>query len=186
MTRALDGINVVEFESHLGAAYAAMLLAEQGARTIKVEPRGGSQIRGTPHFHVLNRSKRVLELDLEANESAQVSELLRWADLVITGFTPARLANLHLDYESIRRINPRAIALNLPPLGSRGPDANFDANDDLVAARSGITGSQWARSGNPVALTFPAASYSAGVARRLHLAMLDHPDGPERRIGAGL
>src|ERR1700720_763606 len=66
MNKALDGINVVEFESHLGAAYAAMLLAEQGARAIKVEPRGGSPLRGTPHFHVLNRSKRVLELDLDA------------------------------------------------------------------------------------------------------------------------
>jgi crotonobetainyl-CoA:carnitine CoA-transferase CaiB-like acyl-CoA transferase len=164
MNKALDGINVVEFESHLGAAYAAMLLAEQGARAIKVEPRGGSPLRGAPHFHVLNRSKRVLEFDLEASAAAvQVAELLRWADVVITGFTPKRLEDLHLDYESIRRINPRAIALNMPPLGSRGPDANFDADDDIVAARSGITGSQWARSGNPVALTFPAASYSAGV-----------------------
>lgn len=164
MTRALDGINVVEFDAHLGAAYAAMLLAEQGARTIKVEPRGGSRIRGTPHFHVVNRSKRVLELDIEASASeARVTELLRWADVVITGFTPVRLAELHLDYESIQRINPRAIALSMAPLGSRGPDANFDANDELVAARSGITGSQWARSGDPVALVFPAASYSAGV-----------------------
>src|SRR5216683_5068683 len=164
MTKALDGINVVEFESHLGAAYAAMLLAEQGARAIKVEPRGGSGLRGTPHFHVLNRSKHMLELDLDTSAATdQVAELLRWADVVITGFTPQRLADLHLDYESIRRINPRAIALNMPPLGSRGPDANFDANDDLVAARSGITGSQWARSGDPVALVFPAASYSAGV-----------------------
>src|SRR5229473_2232175 len=164
MTKALDGINVVEFESHLGAAYTAMLLAEQGAHAIKVEPRGGSRLRGTPHFHVLNRSKRVLELDVDASASAvQVAELLRWADVVITGFTPDRLADLHLDYESIRRINPRAIALNMAALGSRGPDANFDANDDLVAARAGITGSQWARTGNPVALVFPAASYSAGV-----------------------
>src|SRR6266851_4790815 len=164
MTKALYGINVVEFESHLGAAYAAMLLAEQGARAIKVEPRGGSRLRGTPHFHVLNRSKRPVEIDFDAGASAgQIAELLRWADVVITGFTPARLAESHLDYESIRRINPRAIALNMPALGSRGPDANFDANDDLVAARSGITGTQWARSGDPVALTFPAASYSAGV-----------------------
>jgi crotonobetainyl-CoA:carnitine CoA-transferase CaiB-like acyl-CoA transferase len=162
MPKALDGINVLEFDAHLGAAYAAMLLAEQGARTIKVEARGGSRLRGTPHFHVLNRSKRVLEIDLDASDT-RVAELLRWADVVITGFTPGRLAELHLDYESIRRINPRAIALSMGPLGSRGPDANLEANDDLVAARSGITGSQWARSGDPVALVFPAASYSAGV-----------------------
>ena len=162
MPKALDGINVVEFDAHPGSAYTAMLLAENGARTIKVERRGGSPTRGTPHFHVLNRSKRVLEFDLDAS-AARVAELLRWADVVITGFTPERLADVRLDYESIRRINPRAIALSMPPLGGRGPDANFAANDELVAARGGITGSQWARSGDPVALVFPAASYSAGV-----------------------
>ncbi len=166
MSKALDGINIVEFDANLGAAYAAMLLAENGARVIKVEPRGGSRARGTPHFHVLNRSKRMLELDVESDLDAsrsRVAELLGWADIVITGFTPKRLTALHLDYESIRAANHRAIALSVPPLGLRGPDADFDANDDLVAARSGITGSQWARSANPVALVFPAASYSAGV-----------------------
>ena len=164
MSKSLDGINIVEFDSNMGAAYATMLLAENGARAIKIEPVGGSRERGTPHFHVLNRSKRALELDLDDSASqARVAELVRWADIVVTGFTPARLKQLSLDYESIHRINPRAIALGVPPLGSRGPDADFDANDDLVAARGGITGSQWARSGNPVALVFPAASYSAGV-----------------------
>jgi crotonobetainyl-CoA:carnitine CoA-transferase CaiB-like acyl-CoA transferase len=164
MSKSLDGINIVEFDSNMGAAYATMLLAENGARAIKVEPRGGSRERGTPHFHVLNRSKRALELDLDDRASqARVAELIRWADVVVTGFTPGRLRQLSLDPESIRRINPRAIALGVPPLGSRGPDADFDASDDLVAARGGITGSQWARSGNPVALVFPAASYSAGV-----------------------
>ncbi|MDO8431958.1 MAG: CoA transferase [Candidatus Binatus sp.] len=164
MSHALDRMNVVEFDANLGSAYAAMLLAENGARVIKVEARGGSPSRGTPHFHVLNRSKRSLELDFDSPSSrARVEQLLRWADIVITGFTPKRLKELALDYDSIRAINPRAIALEVPALGSRGPDANFDAHDDLVAARSGITGSQWARSANPVALVFPAASYSAGV-----------------------
>ena len=164
MSKALDAINIVEFDSNLGAAYATMLLAENGARAIKVEPRGGSRERGTPHFHVLNRSKRALELDLDDRASqARVAELIRWADIVVTGFTPSRLKQLRLDPESIHRTNPRAITLGVPPLGSRGPDADFVANDDLVAARGGITGSQWARSGNPVALVFPASSYSAGV-----------------------
>jgi crotonobetainyl-CoA:carnitine CoA-transferase CaiB-like acyl-CoA transferase len=150
--KSLDGINLVEFDSNLGAAYAAMLLAENGAHAIKVEPVGGSRDRGTPHFHVLNRSKHALEFDLDNRASQpRVAELIRWADIVVTGFTPARLRQLNLDPESIHRINPRAIALGVPPLGSRGPDADFDANDDLVAARGGITGSQWARSGNPVA-----------------------------------
>src|SRR5262249_18288154 len=159
---ALEGVNVVEFGSNLGAEYAAWILAEQGARTIKVEPQNGSARRGSSHFHVLNRSKQSLFFDLHAAPERAV-ELLHWADVVVTGFTPANLKRLHLDPESVHRLNPRAIVVNVPPLGSRGELADFDANDDLVAAYSGITGSQWARSANPVALVFPAASYSAGV-----------------------
>jgi len=159
---ALESINVVEFGSNLGAEYAAWVLAEQGARTIKVEPRDGSPRRGFPHFHVLNRSKQALFFNLD-EDSERVGELIRWADVVVTGFTPGALKRLGLDYDSIRRLNSRAISVNVPPLGGHGQLADFDANDDLVAAYAGITGSQWARSANPVALVFPAAGYSAGV-----------------------
>ena len=159
---ALEGVKVVEFGSNLGAEYAAWVLAEQGARTIKVEPRDGSPRRGFPHFHVLNRSKQALFFDLDSSPE-RVAELVRWADVVLTALTPAALKRLGLEYESIRRVNARAIAVNVPPLGGLGQLANFDANDDLVAAYAGITGSQWARSANPVSLVFPAASYSAGV-----------------------
>ncbi|MGH7949290.1 MAG: CaiB/BaiF CoA transferase family protein [Candidatus Binataceae bacterium] len=164
MVKALEGTNVVEVSSNLAVAYAAMLLAEQGARVIKVEPPGGAAGRGTPHFAVLNRSKRSARLDIESPPGRErLTRLINEADILITGATPKRLAALRLNYGDVRNLNPRVIALNIPAFGSRGPDADTDANDDLVAARAGITGSQWARSGNPVALTFPAASYSAGV-----------------------
>ncbi len=164
MDKALDGINLVEFSSNLGAAYAAMLLAEQGTRAIRVEPPGGAPGRGTPHFHALNRSKRALFLDLQsARERARVERLLRWAGVAVFGWTPARMRELELDYAALSRINPRLIVLHVPPLGSRGSLADFDASDELASALGGIYGSQWALSGNPVALHFPAACYSAGV-----------------------
>ncbi|MGO9452100.1 MAG: CaiB/BaiF CoA transferase family protein [Candidatus Binataceae bacterium] len=162
MVTALEGIKVVEISSNLGAEYAAWILAEQGARTIKVEPPDGSLRRGSPHFHVLNRSKQPIFFDIDS-AAERIAELVRWADIVVTGFTPDRLRRLALDYDSIKGANAHAIAVNVPPLGSSGPLANFDANDDLVAALGGITGNQWARSANPVALVFPAASYSAGL-----------------------
>ena len=164
MKQALEGLNVVEFSANLGAACAAMALAEHGARTIKVEPPAGAPGRGTPHFHVLNRGKRSLFLDLSAAAaSADRDRLIRWADIVVVGATPARLKADGLDYASIRDLNPRAVVLHIPPLGSRGPEAELDLSDDMVAALSGIMGSQWAHSGNPVALHFPASSYSAGT-----------------------
>lgn len=164
MSTALEGVNVVEFSSHHGAAYAAMLLAEQGARTVKVEPPGGSPGRGTPHFHVLNRSKRAVFADPDSpHDRAAVYDLIKSAGVVIAGFTPSKLRALGLDYPALQQINPNLIVLYMPPLGSRGPDADFDAGEELVAALAGIAGNQWARSGNPVPLIFPAASYSAGV-----------------------
>lgn len=162
--RALDDITVVEISSNLAAAYAAMLLAEQGARAIKLEPPGGAPERGSPHFHVLNRSKRSFPLDCEsAAGAAALRGFIRRADVVVSGFTPARTRALGVDYDGVHRINPRALVLTLPPLGSNGPLSELEADEDLAAAIGGIPGSQWARSGNPVALTFPAASYSAGV-----------------------
>ncbi len=164
MKTALAGTSVLEFDSNPGAAYAAMLLGEQGARVLRVERPEGSSFRGTPHYHVLNRSKDSLVLDFASSASrARIAELVRAADIIVIGFVPARLKVLGLDYESISKLNPRAIVLSVSPLGGNGPDANVDADEDLVAARGGISGSQWARSGNPVPLVFPAASYSAGV-----------------------
>jgi crotonobetainyl-CoA:carnitine CoA-transferase CaiB-like acyl-CoA transferase len=164
MDKALDGINLIEFSSNLGAAYAAMLLAEQGARALRVEPPGSAPGRGTPHFHVLNRSKRAVFIDLDSGEGrARVERLLGWADIAVIGDPPARLRARGLDYAALSRVNPRLLVLYVPPLGSRGPLADFNASDEMVSALGGVYGSQWALSGNPVALHFPAASYSAGV-----------------------
>ncbi len=162
--KALDGVNLVEFGPHLGVAYAAMLLAEHGARTIKVEPPGGDPRRGTPHFHVLNRGKHSELIDVESRAAGgEVAALIRWADIVVAGHTPDRSRALGLDYESIRALNPRAIVVSMPPFGSRGPDANLDGDDGLVQARGGIAGNQFTRSGDPAPLTFPAVSYAAGA-----------------------
>jgi len=189
MAKALDGVIVVEFCSNMGAAYAAMLLAEQGARVVKVEPPGGDPTRGTPHFHVLNRSKRSVFFDFaNAEGRASAARLIESADVVITGWTPARARQLGLESQSIAAINPRAIALELPPFGNRGPDASREAGEELVAALGAISGTQWARSGNPVPLTFPAASYSAGVmgAAAVAAALLARADGPGQAVEVSL
>jgi crotonobetainyl-CoA:carnitine CoA-transferase CaiB-like acyl-CoA transferase len=147
-----------------------MLLAEHGAHTVRVEPPGGAQDLGTPHFHILNRGKRAIALDLDSvvgRGGAQA--LIRRADVVIAGFTPSRLRALGLDYPSVARLNPRVIALYMPPLGSHGPAAELDASEELVSAFAGIAGNQWARSGDPVPLTFPATYLRLGYSARWRL-----------------
>ena len=164
MAKPLDGITVIEFAGHLGSAYAAMLMAEYGARTIRIEPAKGDPMRATPHFYVLNRSKQALFLDLDSPSGLdQARDLLKLADVVVSGFTPARARSLELDAESVRRVNPDAISVQMPPLGSRGPYAELPFEDDLVRAWSGIFASQISRSGHPVVTAFPAPSYEAGL-----------------------
>ena len=164
MAKALHGVTVIEFASHLAASYAGMVMAEQGARTIRIEPPGGDPSRGTPHFHALNRSKRHVALDLDSAAGLDSArELMALADVVISGFVPSRRRALGLDFASVHAINPRAVALEMPSLGSRGPLAELDAENDVVEAIGAISANQWAVTGEPVAQTFPSASYQAGL-----------------------
>jgi len=164
MAKALDDITVIEFASHSACAYCAMLMAEQGARVLRIEPPAGDPARGGPHYAVLNRSKRALALELEHSEGASAAvELVKTADLVLNGFSLARLESLDLSSGRIQAINPRAIVLNMPPLGSQGPYAELTAGDELVSAMSGVTAAQGSLSGDPVPLAFPLVSYQTGI-----------------------
>jgi crotonobetainyl-CoA:carnitine CoA-transferase CaiB-like acyl-CoA transferase len=164
MAGALDGITVVEFSSNLSAAFAAMLLAEHGAHAILIGPAERAARLSAPHPQVFDRSKRRIAMDFAAAEYPTTARrLIASADVVITGDTPARRKQLGLDYESIRAVNSSTIGLYLPPFGSAGTLAEMEGGEELAAALSGVTGSQWARSGNPVATIFPVVSYATGV-----------------------
>ncbi len=190
MAKPLDGITVVEFAGNLGSAYAAMLMAEYGARTIRIEPPEGDRIRGAPHFHVLNRSKQALFLNLDSStDLGKVHELLKIADVVVSGFTPSREQALGIEHGSLNRLNPAAILLRMPPLGSRGPYAEIAAADDVVRAWSGIFATQSSRSGNPVVTVFPAPSYEAGLlgaAAAIAALIARHDDGVGRPVEVSL
>jgi crotonobetainyl-CoA:carnitine CoA-transferase CaiB-like acyl-CoA transferase len=164
MAGALDGITVVEFSSNLPAAYAAMLLAEHGAHTILVGDGERASRLGTPHPQVFDRSKQRIAIDFAAAAPRdEVRRLIAAADVVVVGEGPARRRQLGLDYESLRSLNRAAVGLYLPPFGDAGALADMQGGEELAAALSGVTGSQWARSGNPVATIFPVVSYATGV-----------------------
>ena len=161
MAPVLDGLTVVEFSSNMAAAYAAMMLGEQGARVIKAE---APDAPAAPGCHVFDRGKRRVAIDFAASDARdRVRRLVEAADIVVTGAGPAVHAAMGVDYASIRNVNPAAIALYTPPFGMRGPLADMDGGEDLVAALTGITASQWSLSGNPVAATFPVVSYATAM-----------------------
>jgi crotonobetainyl-CoA:carnitine CoA-transferase CaiB-like acyl-CoA transferase len=147
----LSGLKVVDFASFIAGPSAAVILSDFGADVIKVEPptgdmwRIGHKIPPQPQaqdpypFHLANRNKRGITLDLKSPSARQVLErLVRWADVLIVNTPHPARTRLQLEYDDVARWNPRLIYADVTGFGDKGPDANLPGFD--------IT-SFWARSG---------------------------------------
>ena len=158
---ALAGVRIVECAQDIAGPYAAMLLAEQGAEIIKIEPPNGDRARALPGFHVWNRSKRTTVADLATDGGRErLRALCAGVDVLITDWFAD---HPRLSFEALAADNPRLIHCWMPPYGGRGEAARALAHDDLVAARSGLMASQWAYREGPVFLTLPVASYGTAM-----------------------
>ena len=160
----LEDIRVVEIASFVAVPSAGALLADLGADVIKVEiPEGEimrhsrprtagyqSELTETPHFHMDNRGKRSLTLDL-ASESAREALLrvIDGADAVLTNMLPERLQRFGLDTDTLRRTRPRLITASLNGYGTVGDEANAPAFDYTA---------YWARTGFMDSLHEPDAA----------------------------
>src|SRR5881227_158395 len=146
-----SGLKVVDFASFIAGPSAAVILSDFGADVIKVEPpngdlwRHGHQIPPQPQakdpypWHLANRNKRGMSLDLKSPSAAQVVEkLVKWADVLIVNTPHPARKRLKLEYDDVSAWNPRLIYADLTGYGEKGPDANFPGFD--------IT-AYWARSG---------------------------------------
>jgi len=172
MSRPLDGLLVVSLEQAIAAPYCTRLLADQGARVIKVErPDGGdfaraydTRARGlSSHFVWTNRSKQSLALDLKDPAALEgLRKILAGADVFVQNLAPGAAERLGLDSTSLRAKNPRLITCSISGYGTGGPDEKRKAYDLLVQAESGflsVTGTrdEMAKSGISI------ADISAGV-----------------------
>jgi formyl-CoA transferase len=146
-----SGLKVVDLASFIAGPSAAVILSDFGADVVKVEPpagdlwRHGHQIPPQPQandaypFHLANRNKRGITLDLKSPSAAKVLErLVKWADVLIVNTPHPARKRLNLEYEDVARWNPRLIYADVTGFGEKGPDANLPGFD--------IT-SYWARSG---------------------------------------
>src|ERR1700749_20950 len=139
--QALDGVRVLDLSGGLAGPLGVLQLAEHGADVIKVEPPGGSAGRSSPSSRAYNRSRRSVTLNLKEPDGVELfRELCATADVLVEAFAPATMADLSLDYESLRPDFPRLIYCSVPawPSGCRYQDRpGYEA---LVHAR---TGQQW-------------------------------------------
>src|SRR5882672_9020313 len=146
-----SGLKVVDLASFIAGPSAAVILSDFGADVIKVEPPSGDLWRIANHlppqpvakdaypWHLANRNKRGITLDLKSPSAPQVLEkLVKWADVLIVNTPHPARAKLKLEYDDVAQWNSRLIYADLTGFGEKGPDANLPGFD--------IT-SYWARSG---------------------------------------
>jgi crotonobetainyl-CoA:carnitine CoA-transferase CaiB-like acyl-CoA transferase len=146
-----SGLKVVDFASFIAGPSAAVILSDFGADVIKVEsPAGdlwriGHKIPPQPAakdaypWHLANRNKRGITLDLKSPSAQQVLEkLVKWADVFIVNTPHPARKKLKLEYDDVAQWNPRLIYADLTGFGEKGPDSELPGFD--------IT-SYWARSG---------------------------------------
>ncbi|MDI3561893.1 CaiB/BaiF CoA-transferase family protein [Bradyrhizobium sp. Arg816] len=146
-----SGLKVVDLASFIAGPGAAVILSDFGADVIKVEPPSGDtwrigykippQPRAKDNYpwHLNNRNKRSLTLDLKSPHAPEILErLVKWADVLIVNTPHPARKRLKLNYEDVAVWNPRLIYADVTGYGDKGPDADLPGFD--------IT-SYWARSG---------------------------------------
>ena len=142
----LNNVTVVEAATFVTGPQAAALLADLGARVIKIEaPEGDSYRYFAPGAHFsanfahLNRNKRSLVLDLKTEAGQKIClQLLERADVFVHNFRPGIAERLGLGYPALRGLNPRLVYCSISAFGSSGPYAGKPGFDTLGQASSGL------------------------------------------------
>lgn len=162
----LHGIRVIELARILAGPWAGQLLADLGADVIKVEnPDGGDDTRkwGPPfvtghdgenlsaaYYHSCNRGKRSIALDFSTPEGAEiVRKLVADADVLIENFKLGGLKKYGLDYDSLKKINPKIVYCSITGFGQDGPYAPRAGYDFIVQGMSGLMSITGPASGEP-------------------------------------
>ena len=137
MAGALAGVRVVDFGQYIAGPLAAMLLADQGAEVVRVDPPGGPRW-ATAANATWNRGKRSIVLDLQAEtDRAIAARLIRTADVVVENFRPGVMERFGLGVEEALRANPRLLYCSLPGFAADDPRAALPGWEGVIAAATG-------------------------------------------------
>jgi len=156
----------------MAGPYCAMLLADMGARVIKVEPPAGDSTRSmagargndSPAFNAVNRGKQGIVLDLnEAKGRAVFTRLARGADILVENYRPGVMARLGLDYDTLHRENERLIYASISGHGQTGPWATKGGFDLIAQGLSGLMSVTGTPTSGPVKVGVPITDLGAAL-----------------------
>ncbi|HET6954988.1 MAG TPA: CoA transferase [Vicinamibacterales bacterium] len=178
----LDGITVLDLTRVLSGPYCTMLLADMGARVIKVEqPHKGDDTRawGPPflegesaYFLSINRNKESVTLDFKHREGrALLEQLLGRADVLVENFRPGTLTRLGLDYETLSKNYPRLVYCSISGFGHTGPRWKQPGYDAIMQAEGGLMSITGTADGPPVRLGVAIVDIVSGMFAAYGIAM---------------
>jgi crotonobetainyl-CoA:carnitine CoA-transferase CaiB-like acyl-CoA transferase len=149
---ALHGVRILDLSAVVSGPMAAMVLADQGADVIKIEPPGwgdGIRFLGASRnglssiFSMINRNKRSLAINLKHPAGRElVCKLVETADVLLQNYRPGKMKTLGLDYDSLKTINPNLVYASINGMGEVGPYAGQKVYDYVIQGISGALDAQ--------------------------------------------
>ncbi len=168
----LSGIRVVDLSLFLPGPMLTMMMADQGAEVVKVEPLAGDPARDqapfdgdqSVWFRSLNRGKDCRRLDLKSDAGRdQLWSLIEAADVFVEGFRPGVMKRLGFDYDAVAARNPRIVYCSISAFGQTGALAHHAAHDLAVQAMAGFLSVNDGADGVPVVPGVASADLAAGL-----------------------
>ena len=182
----LSGLRVLEMGSMLSAPYCGKLLADAGARVVKLEPpevgeaarRYGPWPDDIPHpersglFLYLNANKQGITANLETPTGRSIMRrLVETSDVVVHNVPPADMERLGLDYDALAAESPNLVMASISPWGLSGPWRDYKAYDINLAAAGGICEGLGEADREPLTFGTPEVGYFAGMAAASAIVM---------------
>ncbi len=168
----LSGIRVIDLSLFLPGPMLTMMMADQGAEVIKIEPMTGDPARDqapfeggqSVWFRNLNRGKTCQTIDLKSEDGkAALWALIDTADVFVEGFRPGVMARLGFDYATVSARNPRIVYCSISAFGQSGTLAHHPAHDMAVQAMAGFLSVNDGADGTPVVPGVPSADLAASL-----------------------
>jgi formyl-CoA transferase len=178
----LNDFKVLDLTAHRAGPTAVRQLADWGADVIKIEPPGGPATDATgsrrsgPDFQNLHRNKRSLTLNLKTPEGLKIFfELAKSADVVVENFRSFVKHKLGVDYEAVKKVNPRIVYGSISGFGQDGPYEGRPGVDQIAQGMGGLMSITGHPGGGPVRVGIAINDTSAGLllANAILLALLD-------------
>ena len=171
--KPLEGLTILDLSRVLACPFATMILAELGARVIKVEqPGSGDETRAfepqlardSAYYFVCNRTKESITVNLRSEEGRKlIRELAQKAVVLVENFPVGALGKYALDFASLSALNPRLIYVSCTGFGQSGPYKDKKGYDTVFQAMGGIMSLTGEHGGGPVKPGLPVAYLTSGL-----------------------